>query len=348
MQTAAQPSGSEVTVQVSLPNVGTKAGSRAVEEDFEVSLAAAAELDFGPLTPSPSGLPSCHGCSGSCGSCLQRSCSNELLVLFLLGWLFLPLWWAGAVMGFLRGRRSLTCVHRAAWRGCMVMSVVGTALLLAFAIHYGPGDNYPDGLQEHYLALSSPSDSLPDLHSNTNLALFATALHTTLELPQSYPASSILTRLAEVLTPALVAPAASPRVTGRRALLSSLQERQQAGKTDASSSADQLASNPAPECKPFLLQGLNQLVLAASGCSARRSARRMLLQDPASTVIAVLGVKFPPGPGLPREEVLAALLVRNSTMRDLSVNLAAGGFVAAPADIRVALSDSHGYPIESH
>lgn len=147
MQTAAQPSGSEVTVQVSLPNVGTKAGSKAVDaqEDFEVSLAAAAELDFGPLTPSPSGLPSCHGCSGSCGSCLQGSCSNELLLLFLLGWLFLPLWWAGAVMGFLRGRRSLTGVHRAAWRGCMVMSVVGTALLLAFAIHFGPGDNYPDG-----------------------------------------------------------------------------------------------------------------------------------------------------------------------------------------------------------
>ncbi|WIA42847.1 hypothetical protein OEZ86_008774 [Tetradesmus obliquus] len=47
-------------------------------------------------------------------------------------------------MGFLRDRRSLTGVHRAAWRGCMVMSVVGTALLLAFAIHYGPGDNYPD------------------------------------------------------------------------------------------------------------------------------------------------------------------------------------------------------------
>lgn len=199
------------------------------------------------------------------------------------------------------------------------------------------------GLQEHYLALSSPTDSLPDLHSNTNLALFATALHTTLELPQSYPASSILTRLAEVLSPAMVAPAAPPRVTGRRALLSSLQESQQAGEEIA---AAQLASNPAPDCKPFLLQGLNQLVLAASGRSARR-IRRMLLQDPASTVIAVLGVKFPPGPGLPSEEVLAALLVRSSTMRDLAGNLAAIGFVGAPADIKVALSDSHGYPKES-
>jgi hypothetical protein len=146
MQKPAQPSDFAVTVQVSLAHVSTKADSKAPdnqEDAFDVSLAAAAELDFGPPTPSSTATPSCHPCS----SCLQRSCSNELLLLFLLGWLFLPLWWAGAVNGFLRGRRSLTGLHRAAWRGCMVMSVVGTALLLAFAIHYGPPDSYPDGKQ---------------------------------------------------------------------------------------------------------------------------------------------------------------------------------------------------------
>jgi hypothetical protein len=145
MQDTPQSSEYVVTVQVSLPNVDANAGSKAVDsQDYalDVGLAAVTELDFGPPTP-PSESPSCSSCS----SCLQCSCSNELLLLFLLGWLFLPLWWAGAVMGFLRGRRSLTGTHRAAWRGCMVMSVVGTALLLAFAIHYGPGESYPDGEQ---------------------------------------------------------------------------------------------------------------------------------------------------------------------------------------------------------
>jgi hypothetical protein len=150
MKQAAQPGDSAVTVQVTLPDNNTKQGSKAVdyqEDAFHVSLAAAVELEW-PATPSSADMPTCHPCS----SCLQRSCSNELLVLFLLGWLFLPLWWAGSVMGFLRGRRTLAGTHRAAWHGCMVMSVVGTALVLAFAIHYGPGDRYPSG-EQHKQAL---------------------------------------------------------------------------------------------------------------------------------------------------------------------------------------------------
>jgi hypothetical protein len=182
-------------------------------------------------------------------------------------------------------------------------------------------------LQEYYLALSGPAGSLPDLHSNASRALFATALHTTLELPQSYPASNILTRLV------LPAPTATtPAGAGRHLLLSGLQE----------------AATAAQLLKRLPRNHLNPLVDATAGSSARGT--RELLQTPVDSVDAVLGVTFPPGPGLPSDEVLAALLVRSSTMRDLAGNLAAAGFVAAAEDVAVALSDSKGYrkEVEPH
>lgn len=192
------------------------------------------------------------------------------------------------------------------------------------------------GLHEYYLALSGPTAALPDLHSNTTLSRFASVLHSTLELPHTYPVYNILVRLVEP-DPAAAATAG----TGRRLLLNqqvvSMQESHKARPTI------HLTSNPPPECKAFLIRGLNQLILAASGCSAH-GTRRMLQDSPASAVSAVLGVKFTPGPGLPSDEVLSALLARSSTMRDLAGELAAVGFVAVLEAIKVAQSDSRGYP----
>lgn len=198
------------------------------------------------------------------------------------------------------------------------------------------------GQREYYLALSGPAAALPNLRSNTSLALFAAALHTSLELPHSYPASNILVRLVDNQPTPAAAPTAS---SGRRSLqetvpIGSLQE---SGEARA---AAHLISNPAPECKPFLIQGLNQLVLAASGRSIRLT-RKMLQDSPGSAVIpanAVLGVKFTPGPDLPSHDVLSALLMRSTIMKDLAGELAAVGFVAVPEDVQVAQSDSRGYP----
>jgi hypothetical protein len=175
------------------------------------------------------------------------------------------------------------------------------------------------GLQEYYLALSGPAASLPDLHSNTTLALFATALHTTLELPQSYPASNILT--------CLVLPAPTAAGPGRHLLLTGQQK----------------AAIPTHHTRLSPVNHRNALVHQAAAARFSRSMRK-LLQDSANSVNAVLGVKFPPGPGLPSDEVLDALLVRSSTMRDLAANLAAVSFVAVPEDVAVTLSDSKGYP----
>jgi hypothetical protein len=176
------------------------------------------------------------------------------------------------------------------------------------------------GLQEYYLALSGPAASLPDLHSNTTLAQFATALHTALELPQSYPATNILTRLV------LPATTAAPSGGAGRHLLVNLN-----GLQEAATAAYLNGLFPVNHRDSIVHQ-------AAAGRT------RKLLKDPANSVNAVFGVKFPPGPGLPSDEVLDALLVRSSTMRDLAANLAAVGFVAVPEDIAVTLSDSKGYP----
>jgi hypothetical protein len=162
--------------------------------------------------------------------------------------------------------------------------------------------------------------SLPNLNSNATLALFATALHTTLELPQSYPAFNIVTRLV------LQAPTAAPPPTG-------------AGRHLLWPNGLQEAATAAPPTQQFPVNCLNSLVLQAAAGRMRK-----LLQETTNLVNAILGVKFPPGPGLPSDEVLAALLVRSSTMRELAGNLATAGFVAVPEDTAVALSDSKGYP----
>jgi hypothetical protein len=120
-------------------------------------------------------------------------------------------------------------------------------------------------------------------------------------------------------------------------LLSSLQETLAGTNTPVTV---HLASNPAPACKEFFLKGLNPLVLAAARRTARRTRR--LLQETVSPASAVLGVKFTPGPGLPSDEVLAALLSRSSAMTDFAEELAAVDFVAVPEDIKIALSDSNG------
>lgn len=65
---------------------------------------------------------------------------NLYLVLFCVGWLLFPCWWAGALLGLKagkQGRERLSRQEKTAWQACVVLSAIGLILFLIFIIWYG-------------------------------------------------------------------------------------------------------------------------------------------------------------------------------------------------------------------
>jgi hypothetical protein len=87
--------------------------------------------------------------------------SNLYLILFCVGWLFFPCWWAGALLGLKAGRTGRSRFSRqekTAWQACIALSIIGVALFLLFIIWYGADPQGAKATLIRYTGIGSPSN----------------------------------------------------------------------------------------------------------------------------------------------------------------------------------------------
>ncbi|WIA09716.1 hypothetical protein OEZ85_009100 [Tetradesmus obliquus] len=87
--------------------------------------------------------------------------SNLYLILFCVGWVFFPCWWAAALLGAKAGhtgRRRLSRQERTAWQASIVLSLIGIALFLLFIIWYGADPQGAKATLIKYTGFGGPSN----------------------------------------------------------------------------------------------------------------------------------------------------------------------------------------------
>jgi hypothetical protein len=87
--------------------------------------------------------------------------SNLYLILFCVGWLCFPCWWAGALLGLKAGRTGrsrFSRQERTAWQACIALSIIGIALFLLFIIWYGADPQGAKATLIRYTGIGGPSN----------------------------------------------------------------------------------------------------------------------------------------------------------------------------------------------
>lgn len=120
-------------------------GATAADADKQRSTRSTAELLLGSSGLGGAGGPSEPACTPSParGSTCSSGPAWLLWLLFVLGFICPPCWWAGSIVGLQRKRKGsqsagMNSSSTAAWHGCIAMSVISTvAVVLGVAIHYG-------------------------------------------------------------------------------------------------------------------------------------------------------------------------------------------------------------------
>jgi hypothetical protein len=109
----------------------------------------------------PGAAPSTVADNAASTGALSWLQSNLYLILFCVGWLFFPCWWAGAVLGLKAGRTGrsrFSKQERTAWQACITLSIIGLLLFLLFIIWYGADPAGAKATLIRYTGLGSPDN----------------------------------------------------------------------------------------------------------------------------------------------------------------------------------------------